>query len=371
MQSAIYHASSIKIERGKQNMGGIQMKNIFILIAVLFICLSLLGQSPNDFIESAKKVNSNYILYELNLEKNHLEYDKALIQAINKKAEFAAEITRLNGENQTQGNLSAFYSELLTDIFEVKNQEIKKAISNMSLKIASVDYVDNQNLFDKGLISSNTLQNASITLRDAQTDLEQVEGDLEIALNNFKKDLGIEWVPVNIVAVEYQKYVISDKNWLEKSKLVTISQYNLEMAEFDIDNLSANASEYDRRLTEISHRQKEIDLSLSQENALDQKRELEDSLYFIKKQMETLKERLSLSKSDLEDVKVRHTKGLVSDTELFNQEKAHLNILSQYNTTLNSFWSTLSNYVINSDQDVEKILRENLEKVELEATKNE
>ena len=348
------------------------MKNIFILIAVLCTGLSLLGQTPNDFIENAKNVNSNFIVYKLNLEKNQLEYDKSLIQAMNRKAEIAAEITRLNGENQTQGNLSAFYSELLADIFEVKNQEIKSAISEISLKIAKLDYTDNQNLFDKGLISSNTLQNASITLRDAQTDLEQVEGDLEMALKNFKKDTGIQWQQMEIFIPEYDKYLIKDEKWLENSKAYKISEFNLEMADFDMENLSINASRYDKRLAEISYRQKEIDLDLSREKALDQKRDFEDSLYFLKKQMETVKERLSLSKTDLEDVKARHVKGLVSDIELYNQEKAYLNVLTQYNTTLKSFWTTLSSYVINADQDVvDDVLRENLEKVKLEASKNE
>jgi len=235
-----------------------------------------------------------------------------------------------------------------------------------------LDYTDNQNLFEKGLISSNTLQNASITLRDSQTDLEQVKGDLEIALKNFKKDTGIQWQPMEIFIPVYDKYLIKDEKWLENAKAYQISQYNLEMAEFDMKNLSVNASQYDKRLAEISLRQKEIDLALSKEKALDQKRDFEDSLYFLKKQMETVKERLSLSKSDLKDVKVRHDKGLVSDTELYNQEKAYLNVLSQYNTTLKSFWTTLSNYVINSDQKiVDDVLRENLEKVKLEASKNE
>jgi hypothetical protein len=73
----------------------------------------------------------------------------------------------------------------------------------------------------------------------------------------------------------------------------------------------------------------------------------------------------------LEDVRTRYEKGLVSDTQLFNQEKSHLSVLSQYNATVKSYWTTLSNYVINSDQDVEEALRKNIEKVESEALKNE
>jgi len=38
---------------------------------------------------------------------------------------------------------------------------------------------------------------------------------------------------------------------------------------------------------------------------------------------------------------------------------------------LKSYWTTLSQYVINSDQDLEEALRKNLEKVESEALKNE
>ncbi|MFP4461328.1 MAG: TolC family protein [Thermotogota bacterium] len=347
------------------------MKNIIILIAVLTTCLSLLGQSPKDIIDTAKQINTNYRIYELNVEKNQLDYDKALIEAINRKSEIAAEISRLNGENQTQENLSAFYSEILNHIFEVKTQEINRSISDISLKIVQLDYQDSQNLFDKGLISSNALQNASITLRDAKTDLEQTHGDLEWALKNYKEDLGLEWEPVDIFMPDYEAYVIAKEQWLTSSKMVQISEYNLEMAEFDLDNLSQNASKYDKRIADISLEQKEIDLNMAKENALNQKRELEDSLYFLKKQMETLEERLILSNDDLEDVKTRYDKGLVSDTQLFNQEKSHLSVLSQYNATLKSYWTTLSNYVINSDQDVEEALRENLEKVQSEAQKNE
>jgi len=347
------------------------MKKLIIFIAVLTACLTMFGQSPNDIIDTAKKVNANYRIYELNLEKNQLDYDKGLIEAVNKKSEIVAEINRLNGENQTQGNLSSFYSEILNHIFEVKTQEINRSISDISLKIAQLDYQDSQNLFDKGLISSNALQNASITLRDAKTDLEQKQGDLELALRNYKEDLGMEWEPVDIFMPDYEAYVIAKEVWLTTSKMVQISEYNLEMAEFDIDNLSQNASRYDKRIANISLDQKEIDLSIAKENALNQKRDLEDSLYFLKKQMETLEERLTLSNDDLEDVKTRYDKGLVSDTQLFNQEKSYLSVLSQYNATLKSYWTTLSNYVINSNQDVEEALRESLEKVESEAQKNE
>ncbi|MEA1884628.1 MAG: TolC family protein [Thermotogota bacterium] len=347
------------------------MKKFIIFIAVLSTSLMLLGQSPKDIIDTAKEVNLNYRIYELNMEKNQLDYDKALIEAINKKSEIAAEINRLNGENQTQGNLSSFYSEILNHIFEVKTQEINHSISEISLKIAELDYQDSQNLFDKGLISSNALQNASITLGDAKTDLEQKQGDLEMALKNYKEDLGMEWEPLDIFVPDYNQYVITNNEWLEDSKTVQISEYNLEMAEFDIENLSLNASKYDQKIADISLEQKKIDLSLARENTLDQKRDLEDSLYFLKKQLETLKERLTLSNDDLEDVKTRHEKGLVSDTQLFNQEKSHLSVLSQYNATLKSYWTTLSNYVINSDQDVEEALRANLEKVESEALQNE
>src|SRR6056297_560217 len=347
------------------------MKNFIIFIAVLSTCLMLLGQSPKDIIDTAKEVKSNYRIYELNKEKNQLDYDKALIEAINKKTEMAAEISRLNGENQIQGNLSSFYSEILNHIFEVKTQEINHAISEISLKIAELDYQDNQNLFDKGLISSNALKNASITLRDAKTDLEQKQGDLELALKNYKEDLGLDWKPLDIFMPDYNQYVVTDNKWLEDSKTVQISEYNLEMAEFDIENLSLNASQYDKKLADISSEQKEIDLRLAKENVLNQKRDLEDSLYFLKKQIETIKERLSLSRDDLEDVKTRYEKGLVSDTQLYNQEKSHLSQLAQYNSTLKSYWTTLSNYVINSDQDVEEALRANLEKVASEALKNE
>ena len=347
------------------------MKKFIIFIAVLTTCLMMFGQSPKNIIDTAKQVNTNYRIYELNLEKNQLDYDKAMIEAINRKSEIAAEISRLNGENQTQGNLSSFYSEILNHIFEVKTQKINHAISDISLKIANLDYQDSQNLFDKGLISSNALQNASITLRDAKTDLEQKQGDLEMALKNYKEDLGMEWEPIDIFVPDYNQYLITDDEWLDDSKTVQISEYNMEMAEFDIDNLSLNASNYDKKIANISLKQKEIDLSLAKENALNQKRDLEDSLYFLKKHMETLEERLTLSNDDLEDVKTRHEKGLVSDTQLFNQEKSHLSVLSQFNATLKSYWTTLSNYVIKADQDVEEALRKNLEKVESEASKNE
>jgi len=347
------------------------MKKWLIFIAVLTTCLIMFGQSAKEMIDSAKQVNANYRIYELNMKKNQLDYDKTVIEAINKKSEFAAEISRLNSENQTQGNLSAFYTEILNRIFEVKTQQINLAMSDISQKIAELDYQDSQNLFDKGLISSTDLQNASITLRDAKTDNEQKAGDLDLALKNYKEDVGLEWESVDIFLPDYNQYVITDNKWLEDSKSVQISEYNLEMAEFDIENLSMNASKYDQTIADIVLEQKKIDLRLSKENALNQKRDLEDSLYFLKKQLETLQERLSLSNDDLEDVQTRHQKGLVSDTQLFNQEKSQLSVLSQYTTTLKSYWTTLSQYVINSDQDLEEALRKNLEKVESEALKNE
>ena len=347
------------------------MKKFLFIIALLSIVSILMGQSLTGIVESAKNVNMNYKLYELNLEKTRLDYDKGVIEAINQKAEIAAQINRLSGENKSQSNLSSFYSEVLEDIFDVKIQTLNMTIAELTVKSAKLDYEDNDNLYNKGLVAYTGLKNASITYRDAQTDLEQVKVDLELAQKNFKRHTGLEWTDLELFILDYQTLLISESEWLNNSKTVGISQYNLDMAEYDIKNLSSNSSLFDRKIANIGLEQAEIDLEMTKENVLNQKNNYEDSLYFMHKQLYTSQEKVTIAKEDYDDVKNRHSKGLVSDKELFAQERSYLNTLSQYYSRLKSYWTTLSGYIISADKNMEAVIRDNLKKIESETKEKE
>jgi hypothetical protein len=117
------------------------MKKILIsAIVSLLLITTVYSASLLTIVAAAKGVNGNYRLYELNTEKTQLDYDKALIEAMNTKAELAAESSRASGENGLLNNLSSFYSEIINDIFEIKNKKIstifmQKVLSQLHLHI--------------------------------------------------------------------------------------------------------------------------------------------------------------------------------------------------------------------------------------------
>jgi outer membrane protein TolC len=308
-------------------------------------------------VAAAKGVNGNYRLYELNTEKTQLDYDKALIEAMNTKAELAAESSRASGENRIQGNISSFYSEILNDIFDIKTKELSVQTNELTVKISDISYNDKENLYDKGLVSENNFKDASLTLKDAKSDRDKAKTDLDIALDSFKKDTSLDWDGADLFVPDCQLLLVNEEKWIEESLSVQISEYSLEMGKYDIQNLSSNSSLYDKKIADISLEQKEIDLEIAKENALSQKDNYEDGLEYTYKQLQTSMERVNLAKDDLEDVQERYTKGLVSDTEVYNQEKQYLSKVSQYNNSLKSYWTTLSSYLLNADSDMEELIR--------------
>ena len=341
------------------------MKKILISVFVsLLVLTTAYSTSLLTIVDSPKTVNSNYTLYELNREKTQLDYDKGMIEAMNRKAELAAESSRASGENKTQNYLSSFYSEILNDIFDVKTKEISHQSAVLTVKVAEIDYNDKENLYKKGLVSENDLKDASLTLQEAKSDLEQAKDDLDFATSNYKKDTSLDWESMDLFIPDYEALLISDDKWLEESLSVEMSDYSLEMAKYDIQNLSSNSSLYDKKVADISLKQKEIDLELAKESALDQKDNFEDGLYFTYKGLQTSIERVAIAKEDLEDVQERYNKGLVSDTEVYNQEKQYLSKISGYNNSLKSYWTTLSSYLLNADSDLEALIREAVKTME-------
>jgi len=187
------------------------MKKILVSVFVtLLVMTTAYSASLLSIVDAAKTVNSNYKLYELSMEKTQLDYDKAMIEATNKKAELSAKSSKASGDNSTQNNLSSFYSEILNDIFDIKSKEITCQTNELTVKIAEIDANDKENLFKKGLVSENDLKDASLTLKEAKSDLEQAKEDLELSLNNYKKDTSLEWEDMDLFVPEYEALLISD-----------------------------------------------------------------------------------------------------------------------------------------------------------------
>jgi len=341
------------------------MKKILVSVFVtLLVMTTAYSASLLSIVDAAKTVNSNYKLYELSMEKTQLDYDKAMIEATNKKAELSAKSSKASGDNSTQNNLSSFYSEILNDIFDIKSKEITCQTNELTVKIAEIDANDKENLFKKGLVSENDLKDASLTLKEAKSDLEQAKEDLELSLNNYKKDTSLEWEDMDLFVPEYEALLISDDEWLEVSLSVLTSEYSLEQSKYDIQNLSLNSSLYDKKIADISLEQSEIDLELSKETALNQKDTYEDGLYYTYKQLQTSIERVNIAQDELDDVIERYNKGLVSETDFYTQKKQYLSTVSQYDSSLKSYWTTLSSYLISTNSDVESFVRETVKTME-------
>jgi len=340
------------------------MKKILLLMLMCLLALTTFSTSLITIVDRAKEVNPNYVLSELNSEKAELDYEKAMIEAMNEKMELAAEINKFSGDQQVLRNLTDFYAEILDDIFTVKTQKLDKQIKALNVEIAKKDYEDKKDLFDKDLVSENDLTDASLTYQDAQSSLSKSEKDLQVALDTFKRDTSLDYDEVDLFVPEYEKILVSKEEWVDANISVKIASDNVDIASYDKQNLSSNASKYQKKLADINLKQKEIDMRLAVISAEDQKQNFEDTLDFLKEQLETLDERVGLVKDNLDDIKTRYKKGLVSETELNNQEIAYLNQLNQYYSTLNSYWTTLSNYLLNSDSDLEELIRNEIQQQE-------
>ncbi|MDD3601306.1 MAG: TolC family protein [Defluviitoga tunisiensis] len=329
-------------------------KSVLLVLSILMVVASF-SIGLVDVFETSKEKSNIYKMAQIDLEKTLLDYDKAMIEAINKKAELAGELAYQQGLMNYNSSIKEYYSDILDRIFNLYLQEINVNVANLQLKSAQITYDNNSELFNRGLISSDDLKSSELTVKDAENNLKNANINLETAQDNLSKiyEGNIKEITINIPALE--GFFVSDDEYLNNSYALKLSKLNVELSEYDLNNLPSNASNYTVKITQATHQKNLLTLEDTNEKLKEAHKLTKNSLEILYRTLQNLKERVDLSQNTFNDTKNRFDKGLVSELELISSNIEYLNAQKNYYDSLKNYLETYINYVVDTGRSLKEV----------------
>jgi len=333
------------------------MRKLFFLGILCLFFLNLYGVGFFEVLNSATAVNLNYKVSQLLLEKVDLDYQKEVIEAENKKAVLQAEISKLNSTVTQRKYLSDFYTEILDDFFSILSGTVSVESAGINLEIGKTDLENQKILFQKKLSSQDNLTQASLTADDYMISFRKATEELESQKRAYLFHSGNKPEMFTFHIPSYEGLFVNQDEWLKKNTSYQTALLNVEIAQYDVNNLALNVSQYDMRVAEINHEQKKTDLTISKINAINQKITSEQNIATLFEQVEIAKKRNELKENEFNDYEARYKKGFISETQYLLQKVSFLSTQKQYIDAANNYWSALISYVFSLSLIPEEVLK--------------
>jgi outer membrane protein TolC len=124
-----------------------------------------------------------------------------------------------------------------------------------------------------------------------------------------------------------------------------------------VDTLPSSTSAYNRKIATHNLKQKEVSLKIAQITALDDKKELEQTLFYKKRQIENSLKKVTIAESDMKDMNERFKKGLVTESQVNTQK---ISLLSAEKTLIEnqvSYWDAFLDYIIAIDINLDDVVK--------------
>lgn len=331
------------------------MKKFSLLGVALLLVIGVFSANLTEVFDTSKANSTIYKTAQADLEITNLDYEKSKIEAVNKKAELASELAFYNGLSSYNTSMKDYYSDILDRVLNVYIEELNLNIANLQLKNAQIDYNNNKALYDRGLISNDDLKNSELNVKDAQTNLETVQLNLETAMDNLKKVYNKDYKQIELKIPEYEGLFVTDEEYLEKNYNLKLVSLNVEMSQYDLNNLPYNVSQYDRRKAEVTHQKNLLTLEDLQYTLVDAHKSTKNTIETLYKTLQNLKERMDLAQSTYNDTKERFDKGLVSEMELNTANINYLTAQKNYYDSLRNYIKVYINYLIDTGRSPEEV----------------
>jgi hypothetical protein len=332
-------------------------------VLIAFICVTILSLSfsisLSEALVKAKTVNSNYMLSGYTLEKINLEYDKAVIEASNKEEEMNAEVTRLEDLIEYyKAYIKEYYSEMIISYLDMRSAQKESEITQLEYLNMKIDNEKKAGLLQKSILSEQEWKESEIDLNDSLDAYEKADIDYKNRIAEYKRYTGFdETTVIDIPTPDYLKFVVSDEIWQKKYKELLSSQLAYDIAKYNVDTLPSSTSAYNRKIATHNLKQKEVSLKIAQITALDDKKELEQTLFYKKRQIENSLKKVTIAESDMKDMNERFKKGLVTESQVNTQR---ITLLSAEKTLIEnqvSYWDAFLDYIIAIDINLDDVVK--------------
>ncbi|MEN3007693.1 TolC family protein [Pseudothermotoga sp.] len=328
-------------------------RGMFLMFLVLIGCMLFGGVV--DALESAKNNSPAYLKLVLDRQQTEDDYQKALLEAKNKRQELSAELSKLRSENSYRESLKNFLSDFLDVYFGTIESQIALEIAQLNLQIAEIDNREKKSLYEKGVGTIQELKSASATLIEAQRDLEAAKLSLEQAKRDFESLIGANIKVEMPTKLNLNFSLPTVEQLMDKSLTLAIARLNVQLAQMDLDGL-VNPSQYMKNYYERNLKKAQADVQLYLQTL---RKSYESQIQSIKNNIKSIQaqiEKVDVARLQLDTVQKNYSAGVASEKDVLSAKLSYANARRTFLTQLKSLLKSICNIHVDVEQDFSKML---------------
>lgn len=331
------------------------MKKVFLVLCLALSALTF-ATSVSEYFTDALASSTAYKLQKLNDEINEMDYEKEKIEATDQKEILSAETNYLKTKSSRQIAIKNLYSEFIENLFNVKTSVLSLEIAEIQFNNAEKDYQNKKNLAEKKIISDIALAESEMALEEAKMTRDEAEISFSNAKSDFERSTGLSYSDIELKEVDPEAIIMDNEAYTSMNYDQLISENNVKLAEYEVNNLSIYASGYDKKSIELRLEEAKMNATSSKEQL---SRKHESAIRTIKSEyakLTILKRKADFKERNMEEMKTRLEKGLIADNAFNNSWSEYLNSKISYMESLMGYYKNLVNYLIETDRLPEAVM---------------
>jgi len=318
------------------------VKRFFTAIITTCLFTFLFSVSLTDIINSARENDREYLIAVETYEQAVEDHEKSLIEAKTEREKLIAEQSFLNSKKSYRNSLLKFYQDIVTLYYSAIDQMLDLKIKENSLKLAEMDLNDKKTLHERGIITYEELEDASISYEKAKLDLEKTNFEYEKTLEDLKWRTSISAdVFSTSTLILSPDELPSSRTFLESDLDVKIKEIALEVAKL---NLEMAESSYDTEKAERELKNARRQLDIARRNSMKNYEEKVFNLKYLYENLLIARRAYELERKNLENARKKYEKGIISEKEymislnqLLSKERALFQAEKSYMLSLIDF----------------------------------
>ncbi|HEY8543358.1 MAG TPA: TolC family protein [Pseudothermotoga sp.] len=329
------------------------MRKVFVLVLISFVVLMFAGIV--DVVELAKQNSVTYLKAVLNFEQAKSDYDKAMIEAKNKRQQLVAQQSWLQAQQTYNQSLKNFYGEFFDAYIGVLENTLQVQIAQNKLRIAEIDFAEMQDLYKTGAATLQDLQSASSTKLESQASLDEAKLSAEQSKQDLLILLGKEVQIIDPSSIRVDIKLPTVDELTTKSFAIQIAQIDVQVAQMDFDSL-VNPSAYTKSKYERILKIAQSELKDTQNSTRKSYESLLLTTENLKKTIQAQRETVSVAKAQLDSAENNYKVGVGSEKDLLQARSTYFTAQKTLLGYVKSFLKNLCSLYIDAGWDYQGLL---------------
>lgn len=323
---------------------------LFLTFVVVFIFAGVV-----DVVELAKQNSVTYLKAVLNFEQAKNDYDKAMIEAKNKRQQLVAQQSWLQAQQTYNQSVKSFYSEFFDAYIGVLENTLQVQIAQNKLRIAEIDFAQMQDLYKTGAATLQDLQSASSTRLEAEANFDEAKLNLEQSKQDLLILLGkeVQIIDPSLIKVDIKIPTVDDL--INRSLAIQIAQIEVQVAQMDYDSL-VNPSAYTKSKYERVLKIAQNELKDTQNSTKKSYQSLLLTTENLKKTIQAQRETVSVAKAQLDSAENNYKVGVGSEKDLLEARSTYFTAQKTLLGYVKSFLKNLCSLYTDMGLDYQQLL---------------